>query len=100
MLALVILAAALTGPSSSETPYVIPVDSSLRTISILTTGDEVNGYRMPAIPDGLGAWDNGDGTFTLLVDHEIPETVNVVRRHGGIGATISKWRIRKSDLAV
>ncbi len=99
MLAL-ILAAALTGPSSSQPPYVLPVDPNLRTISILTTGDEVGGYRMPAIPDGLGAWDNGDGTFTLLVNHEIPETVNVRRRHGGIGATISKWTIRKSDLAV
>ncbi len=99
MLAL-ILAAALTGPSSSHPPYVLPLEPNLRTISILTTGDQVGGYRMSATPDGLGAWDNGDGTFTLLVNHEIPRTVNVQRRHGGIGATISKWRIRKSDLAV
>ena len=100
MLAVLVLAATLTGPSSSQPPYVLPVDPTLQTIAVLTTGDEVGGYRMPAIPDGLGAWDNGDGTFTLLVNHEVPETVNVVRRHGGIGATISKWRIRKSDLAV
>lgn len=101
MLATVLLAAAaITGPSSSQTSYVVPVAPGLRTISILTTGDVVSGYPMPAIPDGLGAWDNGDGTFTLLVNHEIPETVGVRRAHGGIGATISRWIIRKSDLAV
>lgn len=101
MLATVLLAAAaIAGPSSSQTPYVVPVAPNLRTISILTTGDRVNGYQMPPIPDGLGAFDNGDGTFTLLMNHEIPETVNVRRAHGGIGATISRWIIRKSDLAV
>jgi hypothetical protein len=101
MISLVLLASTLVGPSSSQSPYVVPTGSaSMRTISILTTGDTVNGYAMAAIPDGLGAFDNGDGTFTLLMNHEIPETVDVRRAHGGIGATISRWRIRKSDLAV
>ena len=95
-----ILMAALTGPSSSQSPYVLPLGPYLVTTSILTTGDEVGGYRLAAIPDGLGAYDNGNGTFTLLVDHEIPETVDVRRAHGGIGATISQWVIRKSDLTV
>lgn len=32
---------------------------------IMTVGDAApNGYRMAGIPDGLGAFDNGDGTFT------------------------------------
>jgi hypothetical protein len=52
------------------------------------------------IPDGLGAFDNGDGTFTLLMNHEIPATVGVTRAHGARGAFVSKWIIRKSDLAV
>jgi hypothetical protein len=100
MIALVLLASTLIGPSSSQTPYVVPTAPNVRTISILTTGDQVGGYAMAAIPDGLGAYDNGDGTFTLLVDHEIPESVDVRRAHGGIGATISRWTIRKADLAV
>ena len=42
-------------------------------MSILTAGDSVNGYRMAGWPDGLGAYDNGDGTFTLLMNHELSE---------------------------
>ena len=90
MFALVIAAtlAASTGPSSSAAPYVLPVAQGANTISILTVGDAVNGYRMPGTPDGLGAFDNGDGTFTVLMNHELPR------------ALVSKWTIRKSDLAV
>jgi len=54
---------------------------------------------MVGIPDGLGAFDNGDGTFTLLMNHEIASG-GVVRAHGGNGAFVSKWIIRKDDLAV
>jgi hypothetical protein len=44
------------------------------TEAILTTGDAVKGrwhYALPhvGIPDGLGAFDNHDSTFTLLVNH-------------------------------
>jgi len=90
MFALVIAAtlAASTGPSSSAAPYVLPIAPGANTISLLTVSDSVNGYRMPGTPDGLGAFDNGDGTFTLLMNHELPR------------ALVSKWTIRKSDLAV
>jgi hypothetical protein len=38
---------------------------------ILTVGDTLpNGYTMAAIPDGMGAFDNGDGTFTLMMNHD------------------------------
>jgi hypothetical protein len=39
-------------------------EPGIGTTSILTVGDSVGGYRMVGIPDGLGAYDNGDGTFT------------------------------------
>ncbi len=68
------------GPSSSATPYYLSVGTADIT-SLLTVGDSVrpmpNGvdpYRMVGIPDGLGAFDNGDGTFTLLMNHEIGAT--------------------------
>jgi Alkaline phosphatase PhoX len=76
------------------------------TKSILTVGDSVNDkpdgtpYRMVGIPDGLGAFDNGDGTFTLLMNHELSSSAGVVRAHGGTGAFVSKWTIRKDDLEV
>jgi hypothetical protein len=61
-----------TGPSSSQSPYLLRSQPGIVTESILTTGDSVNNtpdgspYRMVGIPDGLGAFDNGDGTLYLV----------------------------------
>ena len=90
-----------TGPSTTTTPYVLPAaGSGVATKSLLTVGDSIGGYKMAGIPDGLGAFDNGDGTFTLLMNHEIGNTSGVTRAHGGKGAFVSSWLIRKSDLTV
>jgi len=56
--------------------------------------------RMAGVPDGMGAYDNGDGTFTLLVNHEIPSRLRVKRAHGSVGAFVSEWIINKQTLAV
>jgi hypothetical protein len=55
---------------------------------------------MVGIPDGLGAFDNYDGTFTVLMNHEISAESGVPRQHGLAGAFVSHWIIRKRDLAV
>ena len=94
-----------TGPSSSQSPYVVPVESmppGISTRSILTVGDTPQGssYQMVGIPDGLGAYDNGDNTFTLLMNHELGPTEGVVRAHGATGAFVSKWTIDKETLTV
>ena len=81
-------------------PYLLPAASGVVMKDILTTGDSIGGYRMAGIPDGLGAFDNGDGTFTVLMNHELTNTVGVVRAHGAKGAFVSKWKVRKSDLTV
>jgi VCBS repeat-containing protein len=101
------LMAQVKGPSSSETPYVLPLQPSVATTSVLTVGDSVNNkpdgttpYRMVGIPDGMGAYDNGDDTFTVLLNHELGETQGVVRAHGSIGSFVSKWIIRKDNLQV
>ena len=93
-------ALASTGPSSSDAPYVVPSKPGVVTKSILTVGDSAAGYRMVGIPDGLGAYDNGDGTFTLLADHELRRTQGIARAHGAPGAFVSKWTIDKDTLAV
>src|SRR5262245_56403173 len=54
----------------SATPYLVPTAAGVSFTPILTTGDTVGGYTMAGTPDGLGAFDNGDGTFTLLMNHE------------------------------
>jgi hypothetical protein len=90
----------------SPAPYLVPVINGITTKALFTVGDSVNTkadgapYRMVGIPDGLGGFDNGDGTFTLLMNHEI-SAGGAVRAHGANGAFVSKWRIRKTlDLTV
>ncbi|KEF41705.1 MAG: hypothetical protein ER33_10100 [Cyanobium sp. CACIAM 14] len=90
----------ITGPSSSASPYVVSTSPDVQLTSILTTGDSIGGYRMVGIPDGLGAFDNGDGTFTVLMNHELGNTKGINRAHGAKGAFVSKWIISKSDLSV
>jgi hypothetical protein len=101
---------AATGPSSSESPYLTPVASGVEFTSLITVGDAVRKnnpasladtvYRMVGIPDGLGAFDNGDGTITILANHELGSSQGIARAHGATGAFISKWRVRKADLKV
>lgn len=88
------------GVNSSQTPYMVPTASGVSFSSILTVGDSVGSYKMVGIPDGLGAFDNGNGTFTLLMNHELGGTAGVSRAHGSVGAFVSQWIINKSDLSV
>lgn len=117
--------AQIQGPSTSRTPYVVPAAPGVQTKSIFTVGtldkdgpdgdalpdvvtldtvnlkpDGVTPYVMVGIADGLGAYDNGDGTFTLLSNQELPDTSGVVRAHGGIGSFVSKWNIDAATLQV
>src|SRR6185295_15572675 len=72
------------GPSTGSTPYVLPTRAGIETTSVLTvdntgtTADDtvpnlIGGaaYGLSGLTDGTGAFDNGNGTFTLLVNHEI-----------------------------
>lgn len=94
------------GVFSSQPSYLLPSEPGVRIKPILTVGDAVgtkpdgSPYRMVGVPDGLGAFDNGDGTFTLLANHELGANNGVVRAHGARGAFVSKWIVRKADLAV
>jgi len=92
-----------TGPSTAQSAYVLPAGPHAAitgTTSLLSVGDLVGSYKMVGIPDGLGAFDNGDGTFTLLMNHELTSAVGVTRAHGSKGAFVSKWVINKNTLAV
>jgi hypothetical protein len=102
----------IQGPSTGSMPYVLPLQAGTETISILTTDNtganpddtvpKVGGgtYGFDGIPDGIGAYDNGDGTFTVLVNHEVPSSLGVARAHGGVGAYVSELVINKNTLAV
>lgn len=94
------------GPSTTTAPYLLGTEPNVRFTTIATVGDVLDtkadgsAYRMVGIPDGLGAFDNGDGTFTLLMNHELGSNVGVVRDHGAIGAFVSQWVIDKTTLQV
>lgn len=104
-------ALALTGPSTTTAPYLVPTNDWSVT-SLLTTGNSIGGYTMGGLPDGLGAYDNGDGTFTVLMNHEWntsatgsastnPQAAHTHNPGAAIGgAYVSKWVIDKSTLAV
>src|SRR5882672_11082958 len=96
----VAISAQLTGLSTSQSSYVLPTLPVVSTSSVLSVGDSVGGYRMVGIPDGLGAFDNGDGTFTLVMNHELVNSVGGLRAHGAKGAFVSKWIINKENLTV
>ena len=100
-------AVAETGPSTTQTPYLNASNAGIEFTSILSVGDVVKKkhkgnetYRMVGIPDGLGAYDNNDGTITVLMNHELGSSAGIVRDHGAKGAFVSKWQIRKNDLKV
>jgi hypothetical protein len=92
------------GPSTATAPYVVAIAPGVELTSILTTGDAIGGYTFSGIPDGMGAYDNEDGTFTVLVNHEMfadgNGPVGIVRSHGGKGAFVSEWVINKKTLEV
>lgn len=100
----------ITGPSSSATPYVRAVAGApaVDIMSFLTVGDSVNmradgvtPYRFAGIPDGMGAYDNGNGTMTLFVNHEHTTTANGVNHAhqapGVVGGSyVSRWIVNTS----
>jgi len=96
----------IQGPSSSQTSYLTPTAPGWSATSLLTVGDAIGGYLMIGIPDGLGAYSNGNGTMTVLANHEIGNdyTTGVLkgtlRAHGAAGGTVSKWVINTSTWQV
>jgi hypothetical protein len=127
-----------TMPSTGVDPYYKPSPAAVAAgyrvsiVSIMTVNDpavpNIGGYRMVGIPDGLGAYDNGNGTFTLLMNHELPGgsfaggepivlsitnpttgnisvvtnggATGVPRAYGGKGAFVSEWVLSRTNLAV
>lgn len=112
----------ITGPGTNLAPFVVPTaeNSDIDFYSIVTAADGepmFDGYFHTGSADGTAAYDNGDGTFTILVNHEIPyiPTITVpfplnaqvpsyenklrVLAHGGQGAHVAKWILNRSDHA-
>lgn len=92
---------ALHASASAREAYVVPVSSGWDVRPVLSVGESAaDGYQMAGVPDGLGAFDNGDGTLTVLMNHELASGKGIARAPGGQGAFVSRWSIRLADLAV
>ncbi|HEX8670088.1 MAG TPA: hypothetical protein VF727_17135 [Allosphingosinicella sp.] len=92
--------------TSSATPYLVPSAAGVGFTAIVTAGDSI-GTRADGSdslfagkPDGIGAFDNGDGTISVLVNHELGRTQGVVREHGSAGAFVDLLTIDKATLSV
>ena len=90
-----------TGPSTTTSPYVLPVADGVNITSLLTVNDGAagNGYKMVGIPDGLGMLDQG-ANLVLYMNHELRDTQGIARRHGLTGAFVSRWVIDPATLAI
>lgn len=99
------------GPSSTRTPYQVPynaasgvvrnITSIVSTLDLVpTTGALATPFEIAGILDGLGAYDNGNGTVTVLASHEINTAQGVVRRHGARGTFVTELILDKNTLQV
>jgi hypothetical protein len=91
---------AIQGPSSAMTPFVLPLIPGSTITSIITSSTAIGNAILGGLMDGCGAYENGDGTFTMLINHELVSSSGNVRAHGSTGAYISKWIVDKSSLTV
>lgn len=102
----------LTGPQSSQTPYIVPTADGWEVTSLVTVGDlaKESPYALAGIPDGMGAVAgkfaaNGayvaDKAFmTVFLNHEIRPGLGVPRAHGQNGAFVSQWTVHLNSLQV
>ena len=94
--------ALLYANSSMAAPaYISTLAQDWKVQPIMTVGETTaNGYAMVGVPDGLGAYANADGSFTLLMNHELSPDKGAVRAHGQKGAFVSRWVVDIESLKV
>jgi hypothetical protein len=91
---------------SSETKpvdaWIKPTKDGWLVTPLLNVGDEVGetGYRMVGVPDGLGVLDNGDGTLSIYMNHELASDMGKLRAHSGRGAFVSHWVLDVATLKI
>ena len=106
ILASALALSALCSIASAETinlnAWLKPTSDAWKVTPLLNVGDSVGAknYRMVGIPDGLGAFDNGDGTLSIYMNHELGKDQGKGRRHFGRGAFVSRWTLDMATLKI
>lgn len=76
--------------------YLTPMHQDILIKPLLTVPDAPDGeYQFAGVPDGLGAFPLPDtqGTFELVVTHELRYNAGKRRLHACSGAFVSRWTI-------
>ena len=82
--------------------WLKPTSDVWKVIPLMNVGDSTGAknYRMVGIPDGLGALDNGDGTLSIYMNHEIGKDQGKSRRHYGRGGFVSHLTMDVATLKI
>jgi Bacterial protein of unknown function (DUF839) len=86
------------GLKTAKSPYLVPLAPGASVDPIISAGDIVGGYQMSGIPDGLGAYKDGQHSLQLLMNHELGRTFPGVPP--GVDARISKLTIDRKTHSV
>ncbi len=76
--------------------YLTPTHQEILIKPLLTVPDAPDGeYQFAGVPDGLGAFvlPSTEGTFELVVTHELRYNTGKCRLHACSGAFVSRWTI-------
>jgi hypothetical protein len=99
-----VVAVAPVAQARSEFSYVEAVAPGATIEVIASAADNIGGYVLPGVLDGIGVLPDGDD-FVILVNHELSATNKVAaaaKRIGGAatGATISAINVDRDTMAV
>ena len=107
LIAVVLLLSGVTESASAAEmvniqAWLKPITNDWKVTPLLNVGDSIaaKNYRMVGIPDGLGALDNGDGTLSIYMNHEIGKDQGKSRRHFGRGGFVSHWTLDVATLKI
>jgi hypothetical protein len=86
------------GFKTAKPAYLVPMVPGASVDRILSAGDTIGGYQMSGIPDGLGAYKDGQHSLQLLMNHELGRSFPAVPP--GVDARISKLTIDRKTHGV
>jgi hypothetical protein len=86
------------GFKTAKPAYLVPMVPGASVDPILSAGDTIGGYQMSGIPDGLGAYKDGQHSLQLLMNHELGRSFPAVPP--GVDARISKLTIDRKTYGV
>ncbi len=79
----------------SKPVYLLSANPAVTIDPIATTGDKIGGLIIRGIPDGMGAYDNGQGGITILSNHEVAINDAIAKKSASTtstwGSTITKF---------